>query len=253
APRQRRAGGRTAVQRSWVLWADCDTPQASRALAGFHPEPSLMVRSGTGENRHAYWLLEQPIALDQLEALNLRLARTLGADERSYDAARILRVAGTHNHKHQPPTDVILEAATGKLHTPPAIAAAVIDVNHDEPHARRRDHGPPRREGEHDELLAVDPVVYVQALTGLQPGRDGKVSCPFHPDQTPSLHVYPNPSRGWYCYGCKRGGSIYDLAAELWLTGEKSSVELRGSEFLWVRERLLARFFGDRAAEGRSN
>jgi hypothetical protein len=39
--------------------------------------------------------------------------------------------------------------------------------------------GPPLRE--------ISPLVYVQALTGLTPGRDGKVSCPFHgADRTPS-------------------------------------------------------------------
>jgi hypothetical protein len=30
----------------------------------------------------------------------------------------------------------------------------------------------------------------------------------------PSLHVYDTPARGWYCFGrCRRGGTIYDLAA----------------------------------------
>jgi hypothetical protein len=61
------------------------------------------------------------------------------------------------------------------------------------------------RSAEHgdDALRQIPPAVYVQALTGLTPGRGGKVSCPFHgPDRTPSLHVYGDPAAGWYCYGC---------------------------------------------------
>jgi len=67
----------------------------------------------------------------------------------------------------------------------------------------------------HHRLLALAPRVYVERLLGQPVGRSGKVRCPFHTDRTPSLHVYQEPSRGWYCYGCHRGGSVYDLAALL--------------------------------------
>ena len=69
-------------------------------------------------------------------------------------------------------------------------------------------------------------------LTGQTPNRAGKISCPFHEDDTPSLHVYPTPRRGWYCYGCGRGGSVYDLAALL------CGVTPRGTEFVELRDRL---------------
>jgi len=231
APRRRRAGGRSAIAHSWALWADCDTPQATRALADFDLPPSLIVGSGSAANRHAYWLLDQPIESPELDELNLRLARAIGADEHAYDAARVLRVAGTSNHKHTPAAPVTLERATGELHTAAAVAAAVVGVTVDELPRRLAPDGPARRSGE-DALLAIAPDVYLQALTGLRPGRDGKVSCPFHDDQDPSLHVYAEPARGWYCYGCRRGGSIYDLAAELW------GREIHGWRFLQLRSDL---------------
>jgi len=79
----------------------------------------------------------------------------------------------------------------------------------------------------------VAPVVYVQVLTGLRVGRDGKVSCPFHgEDRTPSLHVYEAPADGWYCYACARGGSIFDLAAEVF------GLSTRGRDFTVLRRRL---------------
>jgi hypothetical protein len=52
------------------------------------------------------------------------------------------------------------------------------------------------------------------------------------------LHVYREPARGWYCFGCGRGGSIYDLAALL------SGRETRGPDFAKLRrglEELLMR------------
>jgi DNA primase len=33
-----------------------------------------------------------------------------------------------------------------------------------------------------------------------------KIRCPFHEDNTPSLHVYENDS--WHCFSCKRGGDV---------------------------------------------
>ena len=62
--------------------------------------------------------------------------------------------------------------------------------------------------------------------------RHGKVRCPFHTDGTPSLHVYLTPEQGWYRFGCRRGGTIFDLAAEMW------GMDTRGPDFLRVRRRL---------------
>ena len=83
-----------------------------------------------------------------------------------------------------------------------------------------------------DRLLSVPPPVYFERLTGLRVGRSGKLRCLFHDDRTPSLHVYREPGRGWYCFGCGRGGSIYDLAALL------SGRETRGSDFCELRREL---------------
>lgn len=96
---------------------------------------------------------------------------------------------------------------------------------------------PPRcasRAAGEDRLLAVAPRVYVERLTGATVGRDGKVRCPFHEDRRPSLHVYEDPQRGWYCFGCGRGGSIYDFAALLLGRGT------RGEDFLELRRELAA-------------
>jgi len=83
-----------------------------------------------------------------------------------------------------------------------------------------------------DPLRLVPPPVYFERLTGLRVGRSGRLRCLFHDDRSPSLHVYQEPARGWYCFGCGRGGSIYDLAALL------SGRETRGRDFSELRREL---------------
>jgi hypothetical protein len=83
-----------------------------------------------------------------------------------------------------------------------------------------------------DPLLLVPPPVYFERLTGLRVGRSGKLRCLFHDDRHPSLHVYQEAGRGWYCFGCGRGGSVYDLAALLW--GRNT----RGGDFVELRREL---------------
>jgi hypothetical protein len=93
-----------------------------------------------------------------------------------------------------------------------------------------------------DPLLAIPPDVYVGRLLGVEVPRHRKVPCPFHDDRHASLHVYETAERGWYCFGaCRRGGTIYDLAAPLYGYGA------RGEGFLRLRAELR-RFFGLEAA-----
>lgn len=49
---------------------------------------------------------------------------------------------------------------------------------------------------------------------GFEPDRQGKIRCPFHADEHPSLQLYKG-SRGWWCYVCDRGGSVIDFVAGL--------------------------------------
>ena len=236
APRTRRHGGRDAVDRAFVLWVDCDGQDAVAALHEFGPAPAIVIASGSGSNCHAYWPLTEPLARDEIERANRCLAHALGADPASADAARILRIPGTLSHKHDPPTAVDAVRldterrfdatdVVGSLPDPPAPAPAreaVVAVAH------RSD----------DSLLGITPEVYVARLLGVDVPRHRKVPCPFHEDRHASLHVYETAERGWYCFGaCRRGGTIYDLAAPLY------GYAARGEDFLRLRTELR-RLFG---------
>jgi hypothetical protein len=233
-PRVRPLGGlRDVVERSGVIWADCDTPGSADALASFRPRPSMVVASGSGQHRHAYWFLREPVDLASLENVNRRLAAALGADAGVVTKPHtILRPAGSANWKHSPATSVCL-IGVREWHR-----VGVDELDRQLPPDRSgvasgmpaRQARPPWRGG--DPLESVPPPVYFERLTGLLVGRSGKVRCPFHEDRTPSLHVYDDPERGWYCFGCGRGGSIYDLASLLW---ERPA---RGRDFIQLRREL---------------
>lgn len=89
-----------------------------------------------------------------------------------------------------------------------------------------------------DRLSDIPAAEYVPALTG----EEGRIVCcplPDHDERTGSFWVYPD-DRGWYCFGCGRGGDIYALAGYLW------GIDHRGSGFREIRQRLEAELAGGR-------
>lgn len=237
APRIRHDGTASAIEHVNVLWLDVDAPDQLDRLHRFDPAPSLVIRSGSG-GVHAWWALAQPVPPSVAQRANKRLAHATGGDMRATDPARILRVPGTWNHKHEPPAavacvhlDAVAYSANEivtSLPDPPSLGVAP------------RDRSPSQERGA-SALLEIPATVYVPMLTGLALDRGGKVTCPFHEDRTPSLHCYDEPDKGWRCYGCDRGGSIIDFGAALY------GVEPRGRSFHELRRRL-ARDLLERAA-----
>jgi RepB DNA-primase from phage plasmid len=246
APRIRRRGTRDDIAPTALLWADCDDPRAFGAVRAFTPKASMIVTSGSLDHAHAYWLLTRPLDIRELEAANRALAITLGADPRCADATRILRVPGTWNHKHKPPRPVDLLHHAEKRYRPVEILTALPAL---EPSPARGDRRV-RDRREHDPLQQIAPAHYTRLLTGRTPDHDGKIACPFHDDDRPSLHVYPTPEQGWTCYGCPTpdgkplGGDIYTLASRLW------DIPTRGSAFLDLQARLDDVFSVHRASIG---
>lgn len=112
------------ISRLPAVWADLDVqsddepdkPHASiqdvlHVLRGYKPYPTLIVGSGAGI--HAYWTLESPSSnLERAVAINKSIRDRFQGDN-VVDAARILRLAGTYNHKHSRPLPVRLHYTTG--------------------------------------------------------------------------------------------------------------------------------------------
>jgi len=229
-PRRRRSGGREdLVDAARVLWTDCDSLRSVSALNEFVPQPSITVASGTASNLHAYWLLSEPAGLADIEQGNRRLAARLGADAACADAARILRPPSL-NHKHRPPAAARLEQCSPERRY--LISDVVGELGLDRLH--RPDRAPVLDND--DPLRSIPPAVYIERLAGTAVPRHRKIRCPFHDDRTPSLHVYQDADRGWYCFGCARGGSIYDFASHLW------RLDTRGVTFNQLHDELCAVF-----------
>lgn len=231
APRTGREGGKAAIKHSWLLYVDADSAEAAARVRCFKHPPSLVVRSGSGENVHAYWSLSYPLSPAWFERANRRLAYDLGADVKVTDAARILRPPGSWNHKSDPPSPVTIDdmfdvrlerwniaQLVGRLPDPPSKRPAM---------AVR-----PKRAISHDNSLeVVSAEHYYMVLTGRELLR-GNVICPFHKDgreRQGSMRLYDTT---WYCFVCCEGGSVYEFGARLWGLGT------RGSEFVELRDRL---------------
>ena len=233
-PRRSDDGGgrRNLVERAGVVWVDCDSDASVAALRRFRPLPGIVISSGSNQNVHAYWFLDEPVELDVIERVNRRLAAALDADPRCAEAARILRPAGSVNRKHSPPAAVrLLRLAE---HERVGIAELEQRLPADPSPARIRASRSRPIGPAPDRLELIPPREYFERLTGRPVGRSGKARCPFHEDSIPSLHVYEEPGRGWYCFGCGRGGSALDLAALLWQR------DTRGQDFTDLRRQLEA-------------
>lgn len=232
-PRWREAGGRGAVVGDGrTVWVDLDKDAAARALEPADPPPALVVASGAPGHLHAYWSLRRAEPPAVIERANRRLAWALGGDLASTDAARILRPPGTLHHARGGVEVVLADVVElGDVCRLSDLVGGLLDPPDRRAGAVARPGGRSRRAGG-DWLLDVPPARYVAVLTGQRVDRSGKVHCPLHDDRTPSLHVYDDAARGWYCFGCRRGGSVYDLAGALW------GIQPRGTGMRQLRDRL---------------
>jgi hypothetical protein len=200
-----------------VVWIDIDEPAHLRRLRVFRHRPHLVVYSGSG-GAHAYWRLARPEPPAAVEAANRRLAGHLGGDLASCDRARIMRLPGTHNGKAGKPCRLaFVDLARPGIR----LIELVRGLEDPDPPPPPPDAETLRRWAKRnalDDARQVPPPVYFRLLASVEvPERGGDVRCPLpdHNEENPSCRVYPSAERGWVCFGCRRGGSIYDLASLL--------------------------------------
>lgn len=232
-------GGKDAIGGSRLLYIECDHPKSQTLLESFAFAPSMIVASGSPGHLHVYWSLHELASGPQVESANRRLALALEGDPVSVDIARMLRPPETRNHKHNPPRPVrLLRLDSDARHELSELTAGLpADPQPVRLPATRGGSPRTRRVAVDRALLAIPAAEYVRVLTGREPSRAGKVLCPFHHEQTPSLQLYPDGT--FYCYGrhskhhaCGKGGTVFDFAAALWGLGTKED------DFLELRRRL---------------
>jgi hypothetical protein len=241
-PRTTRSGKKDALGRSHLIWCDLDGSDADKRLAIMRVKPVITVHSGTEGHLHAYFVLAEPLDVELLERANHALAEQLGGDHASTDAGRVLRIPGTLSFKHEPPSPVrlasynvcaepvLVDEIVGELlpgpEAPAPIPAWVRPVT---ALSSQSLEGLDRTKA----LKLIPAQAWVQVLLGVEAGRDGKITCPFHAggkERTPSLQLYSDGH--WFCYGCREGGSVLDFASRLW------NLPTRENSFNVLRDRL---------------
>jgi hypothetical protein len=150
----------------------------SKLFTSSQSAPTAIVASGTGNNVHAYWRLAEPVDPATAEELNGALAAALGADPVVRDAARILRLPGTFNHKHDPPTGVQLEHPDENPVDVDALRAVLPEVTNTSASTEDRT-GTPQQVAR----------VLAKLAEVRERGGSWMARCPAHDDRTPSLSV----------------------------------------------------------------
>jgi hypothetical protein len=215
----------------------CD-PDGLREIERLRPH--LWVASGAGQ--HLYWRLRDELEPVAVEELNRRLCHRLGGDPACCEYGRIMRLPGTFNAKRGAWCRIVRADQRRPPVDPEAIRAVLPDP---EPprqpgSAGRQGHGTARPD---DEFTSIAPPTYFLALGGVRvPDDGGIVRCPLpdHDDAYASCQVYADARQGWWCFGCARGGRVYDLASLL--SGGDWGASLRGEAFRAARELVSAAF-----------
>jgi hypothetical protein len=269
-PRTEPKPRKDAVEAGRVLWVDIDRKSAAppptladveqllsgasedvhdglaaaAALLRFPMPPHVVVFSGSG-GAHGYWRVEHILRAEWIERANARLIHALEADWASYDRNRFLRMPGGVNGKNGRYCHLIHADLTSRAYDVRDLVGGLPDPPADDPRApkrirRRRTQPSPRRERIDDPVDRWTPREYFAALCGItEYDHAGKCRCPIHDDPRPSLWVGETVEQGWYCFGCVRGGRIYDLVSLL--IGGPWGADLRGEAFRLARAELERR------------
>ena len=196
-----------------------------RAARRFVPRPALVIGRAAGKmstptgrcaRRSPRWRPRRPICDWPRRRGRPRVLRRL-ADPRP---------PGTWNHKHRPPQRVrVVDHRLAVRFELDEVVGALphVDARGDRSTLAEAPSVAARRDQLLSDCRRRCTSVGCSACAP-RPGR--KVRCPFHEDVRPSLHVYRTGERGWCCFSCRRGGTIYDLAAAVWGT------KTRGRDFL---------------------
>jgi len=215
-----------------MVWLDFDDPEAVENLDRLAHRPHLIVSSGSG-GCHCYWRVRSYRQFDQtprpkpralsareIERANGRLIAACGGDPASRDRLRFLRIPGSTNQKSRTPCLVQHADLASDPYDIADLVGELPDPQDTKSQRRSPNSSPYTGTDRH---MQIDPAHYVPELALKATGeivdidRFGYCLCPLpgHDERTGSFHCYPTAERGWYCFGCAKGGNIYNLAAEL--------------------------------------
>lgn len=213
APRVRRSGKKVDVECGYVVWVDLDSETGLADLQSFELEPSAVVATGSLGHCHAYWGLEQPLDVPDLERINRALAGRLGGDKNCVDGARVMRIPGTFNYKHSPPQLAELVSCSGVRYKVDEIEALLTDqLDAVSKSAKKMVEKRNLGTGDGPVEVVLEKLEEVQAS-----GEGWKALCPAHEDRRPSLSISEGDD-GRCLVKCHAGCETEDVVVALGLT-----------------------------------
>jgi hypothetical protein len=251
--RRQPRGSKDAVTESRWLWVDIDRPDRLGTLWDFLAERPchLLVESAGSGGVHAYFRLDRPLRArvfdrdtrelrEPIEQANMRIIHALGedvADPQCRERSRVLRLAGTINHKSGRYARVIQANMALPAYKPARLVGDLKDPRRPAPAVVKA-----HTDGwDSDSLRRIPAPVYFGALAGIDvPARGGLVRCPAHDDDHPSCSVSGQGGVVFHCHACGASGTVFDLASIV--LGGPWGAELRGEAFKRARAYVVEVF-----------
>jgi DNA primase len=66
---------------------------------------------------------------------------------------------------------------------------------------------------------------------GLKVSKSGFTLCPFHQDKHPSMKIYDEMGRGYFCFTCNKGGSVINFTMEYFKIDYISALKKLDNDF----------------------
>lgn len=231
-PRASRSGRSDSIRRFSWLYADIDfgdshasaehrdETSARAALARLSMRPTWLVRTRSGF--HAWYKIKTAVDLARWQNAMSRLRLALGGDPNALDAARVLRVPGTHCYKVSPPAFVHLAGGDpSRIYEVDRFLALPAPVQLPLPRPKPRPRPAPQPVMEPNirsrwERANDVPILRVLESLGVRPIRHGRTYasvCPVHGSgHNDRQFVLGTTSNVGRCFGdCDRTFSPIDL------------------------------------------
>ncbi len=109
-------------------WCDCDASEPTK----WKPAPTILVTTGKGT--HAYWVVNQPITVEQAVRWSKLATLANQGDPKVCEPQRNMRLPGSYNAKYKPPRPCKVSFVSDRLSYDPEeledalIAAVIADV-----------------------------------------------------------------------------------------------------------------------------
>jgi putative DNA primase/helicase len=244
---RRGARGDANVGERRIVWADIDFGGIGHKNARYAtiedglksleqlPPAQLVVASGGG--LHAYWSLTHALEPAEWDCVMLGITTVLQSDKSVRNPERILRLAGTLNHKHNPPVTARILRIDNSTRTDPRLLPQAQAEARKEPN-KRDESKLFEVETKLDavKLIPIENVVEWLGITTHREGNQLRAKCPCHNGDTNNSLLIGGADHKYQarCFGaCDELKSTVDLVMGARAATLNQAVEQLYNQFMY--------------------